>query len=110
MKGETSPPGSPAHSMSSASLFPAKLGLDSPASLASVAAAGLSAPGSYPHPASGPGPAGLSQTQPQTNGGPAPGLSQQNNLQDHLQQQKVSTHNNFFLHLYKFYLQILLIV
>ena len=96
--------------MSSASLFPAKLGLDSPASLASVAAAGLSAPGSYPHPASGPGPAGLSQTQPQTNGGPAPGLSQQNNLQDHLQQQKVSTHIKSFLHLHKFYLQILLIV
>ena len=114
-ESRATPPASPAHSLSSvSSLFPggAKLGnsqselsmgsnrpmtaglTDSPVSLAS----GL-APGSYPHPASGyvttnqrtvfnrltnhriPG-------QPQTNGGPAPGLGLQNNLQEHLQQQK----------------------
>jgi len=96
-EGQTTPPASPAHSLSSvSSLFPgpAKLSnnlselsigsnrpvtslTDSPVSLAS----GL-APGSYPHPASG------TLGQPQTNGGPAPGLGLQNNLQEHLQQQK----------------------
>ena len=85
-ESRSTPPASPAHSLSSvSSLFPgpgaAKLGnnlTDSPVSLAS----GL-APGSYPHPG-----------QAQTNGGPAPGLGLQNNLPEHLQQQKVKGQSN----------------
>ena len=74
VEGLSSTPASPAHSLSS--LFPgqpqADLGhTDSPVSMAAAA----QAPGSYPHPASGPG-------QPQTNGGP------EISLQEHLHQQQ----------------------
>ena len=82
VEGLSSPPASPAHSLSS--LFPgpgqstAELGLtDSPASMASLAS-GIAAAGSYPHLASGPG---LSQT----NGG------HEVNMQEHLQQQQVKS-------------------
>ena len=80
VEGLSSPPASPARSLSS--LFPgpgqstAELGLtDSPTSMASLASGAVAqAPGSYPHLASGPG-------QPQTNGG------SEVNMQEHLQQQ-----------------------
>ena len=80
VEGLSSPPASPARSLSS--LFPgpgqstAELGpTDSPASMASLASGAVAqAPGSYPHLASGPG-------QPQTNG------CSEVNMQEHLQQQ-----------------------
>ena len=78
VEGLSSPPASPARSLSS--LFPgqftAELGpTDSPASMASLASGAVAqAPGSYPHLASG-------QGQPQTNGG------SEVNMQEHLQQQ-----------------------
>jgi len=86
-----SPPSSPTHFSSSnhvqAPSFPKLLVETKFDSVSGSSGSGLPAPGSYPHP----GGAGQPQGQPQVNGGsvqPAPGLSQQNTLQEQLQQQK----------------------